>query len=53
MISTYTANPYNGEMNGMNFLTLPEPFAMKIIMSRKEGKQEENLQNVKKEYVIY
>ena len=38
---------------GTEFLLLPQPFAMKIIMSKKERRQEESLQNVKKEYNVY
>ncbi len=53
--STYKAQPYQEESAGDNrtYLILPKPFAMKIIMSKKETKQEEMLQNIKKEYQIY
>ena len=53
--SIYEAQPYlkNEVGEGTEFLLLPQPFAMKIIMSKKERRQEESLQNVKKEYNVY
>lgn len=55
VISTYKAQPYQEGSAGdkRTYLILPKPFAMKIIMSKKETKQEEMLQNIKKEYQIY
>lgn len=53
MSSTYSAAPYNGDMGNANFMELPKPFAMKIIASRKESRQEERLQTVNKKYVFY
>lgn len=53
MTSTYSAVPYDGDVERVSFLELPAPFVMKIIMSGKERKQEERLQNVSKEYVLY
>ena len=53
--STYEAQPCQKDMGGEDavFLLLPHPFAMKIIVSKKESRQEELLQNVKKAYHIY
>ena len=53
--SIYEVQPYlkNEVGEGTEFLLLPQPFAMKIIMSKKERRQEESLQNVKKEYNVY
>lgn len=52
--STYTARPYAGvPVDGQRFLGLPKPFAMKIIMSRKESNMEKELQGVAKEYNLY
>lgn len=53
--STYEAQPCQKDMGGEDavFLLLPRPFAMKIIVSKKESRQEELLQNVKKAYHIY
>jgi hypothetical protein len=53
--SIYKAQPYQEEsVNDKNaYLILPKPFTMKIIMSKKETKQEEMLQNINKEYHIY
>ena len=53
--STYEAQPWQKDMVGEDavFLLLPRPFAMKIIVSKKESRQEELLQNVKKAYHIY
>lgn len=53
--STYEAQPCQKDMVGEDavFLLLPRPFAMKIIVSKKESRQEELLQNVKKAYHIY
>lgn len=53
--STYEAQPCQKDMVGEDavFLLLPHPFAMKIIVSKKESRQEELLQNVKKAYHIY
>lgn len=53
MTSTFTAAPYNETIKGVSFLELPRPFTMKVIMSRKERHQEEELQSVEKEYVLY
>ena len=55
VISTYEAQPCQKDMVGEDavFLLLPHPFAMKIIVSKKESRQEELLQNVKKAYHIY
>ena len=55
VISTYEAQPWQKDMVGEDavFLLLPRPFAMKIIVSKKESRQEELLQNVKKAYHIY
>lgn len=55
VISTYEAQPCQKDMVGEDavFLLLPRPFAMKIIVSKKESRQEELLQNVKKAYHIY
>ena len=53
--STYEAQPCQKDMVGEDavFLLLPRPFAMKIIVSKKESRQEELLQNVKKAYHFY
>ena len=53
--SVYEAQPYDEENMGDNkeWLLLPKPFAMKIIMSKKETGLEKMLQNVKKKYHIY
>ena len=53
--SIYEAQPCqkNKMSEGTEFLLLPQPFAMKIIMSKKERRQEESLQDVKKEYNVY
>ena len=53
--SIYEAQPCqkNKMSEGTEFLLLPQPFAMKIIVSKKERKQEELLQDVKKEYNVY
>lgn len=53
--SAYEAQPWQKDMVGEDavFLLLPRPFAMKIIVSKKESRQEELLQNVKKAYHIY
>ncbi|MGP1493111.1 MAG: hypothetical protein ACTTJJ_06835 [Prevotella fusca] len=53
--SIYEAQPCQKDMVGEDavFLLLPRPFAMKIIVSKKESRQEELLQNVKKAYHIY
>ena len=55
MTSIYKAQPYQEGSAGDNraYLILTKPFAMKIIISKKETKQEEMLQNIKKEYQIY
>ena len=53
--SIYEAQPCqkNKMSEGTEFLLLPQPFAMKIIVSKKERKQEELLQDMKKEYNVY
>ena len=53
--SIYEAQPCqkNKMSEGTEFLLLPQPFAMKIIVSKKERKQEELLQDVEKEYNVY
>lgn len=53
--SIYKAKPYQEKSidDKTVYLILPKPFAMKIIMSKKETKQEESLQNIKKDYRIY
>lgn len=53
--SIYEAQPYQDENMEDNeeWLLLPKPFAMKIIMNKKETRQENMLQNVNKKYHIY
>ncbi len=52
--SIYTAQPSQEEVIGEEkWMILPKPFAMKIIMSKKETRKEESLQKVHKEYHIY
>ncbi|PVX59409.1 hypothetical protein [Hallella colorans] len=54
VISSYSAEPYSEEHFDENaFFALPKPFAMKIIMSKKETKMEKLLQSVNKNYIIY
>ncbi|MCE2615971.1 MAG: hypothetical protein ACTTKN_00465 [Phocaeicola sp.] len=54
LTSTYTAQPKQGNCySEAEFLKLPRPFAMKIIMSKKEANKEKRLQDVDKEYIIY
>ena len=54
VMSTYCAEPYTGKlMNENNFISLPKPFAVKIIMTKKETNMEKSLQNVRKEYNVY
>ena len=55
MIGIYAFNgrTKNKMSEGIEFLLLPQPFAMKIIVTKKERKQEELLQDVKKEYNVY
>jgi hypothetical protein len=52
--SIYTAQPCQKDVVGEEgWMILPKPFSMKIIMSKKETRQEELLQQVNKEYHIY
>lgn len=53
MTSTFTSTPCSDTVHDLVFLEIPEPFTMKIIMSGKEKKQEEKLQNVNREYITY
>lgn len=52
--STYSAIPLSGHIiDNKAFLVLPEPFEMKLVLTKKERKLEEYLQKVDKSYRIY
>ena len=52
--SVYEANPSNQtDISSGKFIVLPEPYVMKIVMTKKERLNEEALQKVPKSYKIY